>query len=130
MKISCDIAKDLMQLDVDELLSDDSRELLREHLDSCESCREEREETDRRPLTPSLTPGETNAQASLWTSHWDLPLTVLPSCPPIRPDPGMERGRPDLFASGKQARLALGNNTRGTGIVHLEPGEKIPSGEP
>lgn len=30
----------------------------------CGRCREEREETERRPLTPSLTSGETNAQAS------------------------------------------------------------------
>ena len=39
MKINCNVAQDLMQPYVEDILSKDSRELLEEHLDGCEACR-------------------------------------------------------------------------------------------
>ena len=42
-KINCNVIGDLLPLYVDEVLSSDSRELVEEHLSSCESCRESAE---------------------------------------------------------------------------------------
>lgn len=39
-KISCNVTKDLLPLYVDEILSDDSRKLVKSHMDSCSACRE------------------------------------------------------------------------------------------
>lgn len=38
IKISCEVVKDLLPLYVDDVLSDDSRELVEEHLKTCEEC--------------------------------------------------------------------------------------------
>ena len=43
-KISCNVAKDLLPLYVDEVLSEDSCKLLKKHIDSCTACRENYEE--------------------------------------------------------------------------------------
>ena len=40
MKITCNVIEDLMQQYVDGILSDDSRRLVEEHLESCEGCRQ------------------------------------------------------------------------------------------
>jgi len=39
MNISCEIIRDLLPLYVDDVCSDDSRELVEHHLRDCESCR-------------------------------------------------------------------------------------------
>lgn len=39
--IKCCIAKDLMPLYIDDVLSEDSAQLLRDHMEGCKSCREE-----------------------------------------------------------------------------------------
>lgn len=39
MKINCNVAQDLMQPYVEDILSADSRELLMKHLEGCEACR-------------------------------------------------------------------------------------------
>lgn len=39
-EINCNIANDLMPLYVDDVLSEDSREMLEEHISGCQSCRE------------------------------------------------------------------------------------------
>ena len=44
MKINCNVAQDLMQPYVEDILSRDSRELLKEHLEGCEACRAKLEE--------------------------------------------------------------------------------------
>ena len=41
MNISCEIIRDLLPLYVDDVCSDDSRELVEHHLQDCESCRTE-----------------------------------------------------------------------------------------
>ena len=41
MKISCDVIRDLLPLYVDEVLSNDSKTLVDEHIEQCESCRDE-----------------------------------------------------------------------------------------
>lgn len=41
MKISCDVIRDLLPLYVDEVLSNDSKTLVDEHIEECESCRDE-----------------------------------------------------------------------------------------
>ena len=38
MKITCDVIQDLMPSYVDGILSEDSRELVEEHLKSCKEC--------------------------------------------------------------------------------------------
>lgn len=40
-KISCNIIKDILPLYVDEVVSDDTKEMVEEHLKSCDACREE-----------------------------------------------------------------------------------------
>ena len=42
-KINCNVIGDLLPLNVDEVLSDDSKEIVEEHLSECESCRESAE---------------------------------------------------------------------------------------
>ncbi len=39
VKVTCDIVKDLLPLYVDEVLSEDSRKLVDEHLESCSECK-------------------------------------------------------------------------------------------
>ena len=41
MKISCDVISDLLPLYVDEVLSNDSKTLVDEHIEECENCSEE-----------------------------------------------------------------------------------------
>ena len=41
MKISCDVIRDLLPLYVDEVLSNDSKTLVDEHIEECESCNDE-----------------------------------------------------------------------------------------
>ena len=41
MKISCDVIRDLLPLYVDEVLSNDSKTLVDEHIEECENCRDE-----------------------------------------------------------------------------------------
>lgn len=38
-KISCDVIKDLLPLYIDEVVSDDSKKIIEEHIASCEGCR-------------------------------------------------------------------------------------------
>lgn len=44
MKVTCDVIEDLLPSYADGLLSDDSRELVEEHLNECDSCRRKLEE--------------------------------------------------------------------------------------
>lgn len=41
MKISCDVIKDLLPLYIDDILSNDSKNLVDEHIEECESCNDE-----------------------------------------------------------------------------------------
>ena len=47
MKISCNIIEDLLPLYVDDAVSEDSRQLVEEHLKECASCRKIQEEIIR-----------------------------------------------------------------------------------
>lgn len=47
MKISCNIIEDLLPLYVDDMVSEDSRQLVEEHLKECPSCRKMQEEMMR-----------------------------------------------------------------------------------
>jgi len=47
MKISCNIIEDLLPLYVDDIVSEDSRQLVEEHLKECPSCRKMQEEMMR-----------------------------------------------------------------------------------
>ena len=44
MKMSCNIIEDLLPLYVDDMVSEDSRKLVEEHLKECPSCRKMQEE--------------------------------------------------------------------------------------
>lgn len=41
MKVTCDVIRDLLPLYLDGVCSEDSRQLVEEHLQTCESCRRE-----------------------------------------------------------------------------------------
>ncbi|MBM6802478.1 zf-HC2 domain-containing protein, partial [Mediterraneibacter glycyrrhizinilyticus] len=41
MKISCNIIKDILPLYLDGVVSDDTRQMVEEHLRTCDQCREE-----------------------------------------------------------------------------------------
>ena len=38
MKISCDVIEDLLPLYIDDMVSEDSRQLVEEHLKECTTC--------------------------------------------------------------------------------------------
>lgn len=42
-KVSCNIIKDILPLYLDDVVSEDTKEMVDEHLESCDSCREEAE---------------------------------------------------------------------------------------
>lgn len=39
MKYECDVVKDLMPLYIDDVLSDNSKIFVKDHIDSCEACK-------------------------------------------------------------------------------------------
>ena len=47
MKITCNIIEDLLPLYVDDMVSEDSRQLVEEHLKMCPACRKMQEEMQR-----------------------------------------------------------------------------------
>lgn len=55
MKISCKMAEDLLPLYLDEVCSEDSKAALREHLDSCEACREKLNRMRSQEPVPDIT---------------------------------------------------------------------------
>lgn len=48
MKISCDVIEDLLPLYVDDMVSEDSRQLVEEHLKECTTCQKMMEEMKRK----------------------------------------------------------------------------------
>ena len=52
MKISCDVAKDLLPLYAEDICSDDSKRLLQEHLQTCGDCRVQYERMKNAVLFP------------------------------------------------------------------------------
>ena len=52
-KLNCYIVKDLMPLYIDDVLSEESREDVRDHLEECESCRREYRTMTRELVLPS-----------------------------------------------------------------------------
>lgn len=50
MNISCEIIKDLLPLYHDSVCSEDSKKLVEEHLEHCESCRDELRAMDSVPI--------------------------------------------------------------------------------
>lgn len=52
-KISCDIIRDLLPLYLDEVVSDDTRELVEEHLETCDSCKKEADILKRNIALPT-----------------------------------------------------------------------------
>ena len=45
-KISCNVIQDIMPLYVDEIVSEDTKKLVEEHLKECEDCRKEMEKME------------------------------------------------------------------------------------
>ena len=52
-KISCSIAKDLMPLYMDGVLSEETTEVMKDHLEGCENCRNEYEIMEQEWYLPS-----------------------------------------------------------------------------
>ena len=40
-KISCDIVRDILPLYLDDVVSEETKEMIEEHLNSCETCKKE-----------------------------------------------------------------------------------------
>ncbi|WP_276888229.1 zf-HC2 domain-containing protein [Anaerococcus lactolyticus] len=53
MKYECDIVKDLMPLYIDDVLSENSKIFVKDHIDSCESCRKYYEKLSSEVKIPS-----------------------------------------------------------------------------
>ena len=52
-KISCHIIQDILPLYVDGIVSEDTKEMVEEHLRECESCRKEAEYMQERIVLPN-----------------------------------------------------------------------------
>ena len=64
MKISCNIIEDLLPLYVDDMVSEDSRQLVEEHLKECPSCRKMQEEMMRENHLTSVGKGSKSIQTN------------------------------------------------------------------
>ena len=67
MKITCNIIQDMLPLYVDDVLSEDSRKMIEEHLKDCEVCREKRRnmEEDSLPSFSQASENEKNAEKEI-----------------------------------------------------------------
>lgn len=52
-KISCNVIQDIMPLYVDEIVSEDTKKLVEEHLKECEDCRKEMEKCRAKIILPN-----------------------------------------------------------------------------
>ena len=52
-KISCNVIQDIMPLYVDEIVSEDTKKLVEEHLKECEDCRKEMEKMRAKIILPN-----------------------------------------------------------------------------
>ena len=53
-KISCNVIQDIMPLYVDEIVSEDTKKLVEEHLKECEDCRKEMEKMRAKIILPNI----------------------------------------------------------------------------
>ena len=53
-KVSCDIIRDILPLYVDGVVSEDTKEMVEEHLSSCASCKKEAEILKQELILPSM----------------------------------------------------------------------------
>ena len=61
MMITCNIIQDMLPLYVDDVLSEDSRKMVEEHLKDCEACREKRRNMEEDSL-PSFSQASENGK--------------------------------------------------------------------
>ena len=64
MKISCNIIEDLLPLYVDDMVSEDSRQLVEEHLKACPTCRRMQEEIKRENHLTDVKKGSDSVQTN------------------------------------------------------------------
>ena len=64
MKISCDVIEDLLPLYVDDMVSEDSRQLVEEHLKACPTCRRMQEEIMRENHLTDVKKGSDSVQTN------------------------------------------------------------------
>ncbi len=64
MKITCNIIEDLLPLYVDDMVSEDSRQLIEEHLKTCLTCRKMQEEMQRENHLTSAEKGSKSIQTN------------------------------------------------------------------
>lgn len=64
MKISCNIIEDLLPLYVDDMVSEDSRQLVEEHLKACPTCRRMQEEIMRENHPTDVKKGSDSVQTN------------------------------------------------------------------
>ena len=88
MKISCNIIEDLLPLYVDDMVSEDSRQLVEEHLKACPTCRRMQEEIMRENHLTDVKKGSDSVQTNKFAVRfvkrelrrysWQLPLFWQP----------------------------------------------------
>ena len=74
MKITCDVIRDLLPLYAEELASADSAAVVREHLETCESCRGAYEGMKKPPVIVPEEPGLETVRRGIWKRRF---LTAL-----------------------------------------------------
>ncbi len=52
-KMNCNIIKDILPLYLDDVVSNDTREMVEEHLENCESCRKEKTLLEQKAALPA-----------------------------------------------------------------------------
>ncbi len=60
-KVSCNVIRDLLPLDIDGVVSEDSKRLVEEHLEGCEECRREKEKLEQAVPVAAPDPPESGA---------------------------------------------------------------------
>ena len=74
MKITCDVIRDLLPLAAEELASEDSMDVVREHLGDCEKCRKAYEDMKKPPVIVPEEPDLKRVRRELWKRRF---LTAL-----------------------------------------------------
>ena len=64
-KISCNVIQDIMPLYVDEIVSEDTKKLVEEHLKECEDCRKEMEKMRAKIILPNKKKNQTGRKRTV-----------------------------------------------------------------
>ena len=83
MKISCNIIEDLLPLYVDDMVSEDSRQLVEEHLKACPTCRRMQEEIMRENHLTDVKKGSDSVQTNKMEAELLKKIQEMMFCQPV-----------------------------------------------